>query len=436
MRAHAGDGILSRMADGALDFRARTFWERHVGDCAPCRARAEVFRRVQGMLKGLPTVEINPLEQLQPQVFVPVVQPAFPWWGFAAGLTMGVVLVAAFTVLRPIHSPMRMVSTSDKLVPGQPLNSQAHGDIDLEIADRMSFRLKPGTTVTWQETDRLWLLGGRPNIVLNVMQGELLARTHENFWGSQLQIRTPTADATVRGTAFSIQVEPKQDATTLKVLAGSVFLSPYLDRVGIEVGAGRSGRVEGRKLESETLALSSEERAGLLETYRIGRSPRVALVVGGGPERLEELLEPALLYWTLKPDSSGQPFLMVRAQELNRAILEGRLASAEGSLRGLEIGVQEMTDPELAVPLRLFLGACNVRMGYPRRGRLHFQWVILSAPHHPLASLALAAAGRTTELYLHNPEGARSYFRELLARYPKTPEADSARKFFHRSKSR
>lgn len=430
MNPHASDDILSRMADEMLAVEVRASWQRHLAGCPECYAKADAIRRAKETLQELPTVEANPLEQMQPPVFIPVVRPVFPWWGFAAGLGVGAMLISAFAVLRPIHLPMRVVSNGAELSPGQALNnSPPPGDIDLEISNQLSFRLKPGTTVSWQELDRLWLFGGRPNIVLNVMRGEVLARTHEKFWGSKLQIRTPTANATVKGTAFSVKVEPKEDATMLKVLAGSVFLSPYLNPVGIEVGSGRVGQVVGRRLTRETESLSAEERVQLLETYQLGKPSALALVVGGGPERVEELLEPALLYATIHPSLPVQPYVVVRVRELNRAILAGRLASAENNLRALETAVQQIHNPELAVPLRLFLGACNVRMGYPRRGCLHFQWVAVSAPQHPLASLALAAAGRTLEQFLHNHDGARTCFQDLLARYPKSPEADAARAF-------
>lgn len=433
IRVHATTEQLSRMNDGMLSPGAQAHWTGHLAGCAECRSHSEAIHRVQAVLRGLPPAEINPLEQLQPPVFVPVVRPAFPWWGFTAGLAVGALLIMVFVIARPVHQPMRVVSAAGALAPGEPLsNTPLVGDIDLEIPNQISFRLKPGTTVAWQELDRLWLFGGRPNIVLNVMKGEVLARTHEQFWGSKLQVRTPTANAVVKGTAFSVKVEPMEDATTLKVLAGSVFLSPYLDRVGVEVGAGREGRVSGRKLSKETKTLSIEEKNRLLETYRIGKSPVAELVIGGGPERLDELLQPALLYLGVQTEPMIQPFVLLRVREMNQAILENRLDSAAAGLRGLETAVQQMTDPEVAVPLRLFLGAANVRMGYPRRACLHFQWVHVNAPQHPLASLALAAVGRTTERSLRNPEAAAAYFREVLERHPKSPEAQQAREFFIR----
>lgn len=436
MKAHANEVILSRWADGMLEAGAAVRWRKHLEECPRCQVRAGALQRVRATLRGLPPVEANPLEQLQPPVFVPVVRPAFPWWGFAAGLAIGVVVVAAFVVFRPLHLPMRVISSgaSETLAPGQPLNNTPlAGDIDLEIPNQVSFRLKPGTTVTWQEMDRLWLFGGRPNIVLNVMKGEVLARTHERFWGSKLQIRTPTANATVKGTAFSVSVDPREEATTLRVLAGSVFMSPYLDPVGIEVRAGREGRVQNGRLARETKSLSMEETGRLLQTYRIGKAPDAAVVVGGGPERLGELLKPAVLHVNIRSDSSVQLFWVVRVQELNRAILEGKLASREKDVRILETAVQEISDPEWAVPLRLFLGACNVRLGTPRRGVLHFQWVLLNAPRHSLASLALAAVAKVTEENLHHPDQARAYFQELLARYPQSPEAPIARDFLRSS---
>ncbi len=432
-RLHPAFQILSQFSDGALGAGDQTLCQEHLGHCADCRARLASIGRVKTALRALPPVEENPLQQLQPPIFIPVVRPAFPLWGFVAGIAIGMVSIAILVTLRPVQIPMQIVSSrSGELQPGSALDVPdlpTPGDIDLEIPDQVFLRLKPGTTVTWQEMDRLWLFGGRPNIVLNVMRGEVLARTQDRFWGSKLLVRTPTANATVKGTAFSVAVDPtKESATTLKVLAGSVFFSPYLNPLGVDVRAGEEGRVEGRRLTEKPKPLSIEEKKRLLETYRIGQAPLAALVIGGGPERLEELLKPALLFVGLQPHPQMQPFLPGLVRKINQGILDGDLAACRQDLKSLEIILEDVTDPELAVPLRLYVGACDAQLGQTLRATLHFRWITQKCPEHPLASLAWAARGTIYQNGLNDPDAARTCFGQILARYSRSPEAPVARK--------
>ncbi|MBI3333082.1 MAG: FecR domain-containing protein, partial [Candidatus Omnitrophica bacterium] len=243
----------------------------------------------------------------------------------------------------------------------------------------------------------------------------LLARTQEGFWGYRLEVRTPSASATVKGTAFSLAVDPQQDATTVKVLAGSLFFSPHLNGVGVNVGAGEMSWVQAQRLPRLPKPLAPADRKALLEAYRIGPDPLAALVIGGGPERVRELLQPPLIYLSMRDHPQLQFFLRKTINELNRAILERddlALAETGRHLSVLEMALGDITDPELAVPLRLFAGAIAASRKEPERANRHFRWIVEKAPQHPLAPLALAAAGD---------------FERLLARYPGSPEADLAR---------
>lgn len=440
---HLPMGILSRLLDGMLEPRNRLAAEKHLGGCRRCDEQRKAMERVRLELKSLPPLEEHPLQQLERPLFIPVIRPAFPWVGFAAGMMAGLALLMGFFLLRPIPMPMRVVAADESsiqagLIPaseleaGRPLHAPAPGDVDLEIPGRVFFRLRPGSTVTWQERNRFWILGGRSHVVLNVMRGEVLARTRDGFWGSKLEIHTPTANATVKGTAFSIQVEPGADATTLKVLAGSVFFSPYLENIGVNVRSGQSSHIQGTRMPERPRALLPEERSALLETYRIGRDPRVTLVLGAGPERVEELFDPALLYLGSHDHPEIHFFIRKLVREINAALISGDLASQARNVRSLEIAVREVTDPHVAVPLRLYVGACRARLGDPLKAYIQFRWVAESAPSHPLASLAHAAMGRTAEKDLRNPELARISYERILAQHPKSAEAAAAREFFER----
>ena len=431
---HCSMGTLSRLVDGMLEAGGEVAARVHLATCAECEHRLKATTKVRRALKELPTLEENPLEALQPPLFVPVIRPAFPILGFVIGLVAGFVLLAGFLILKPIRSPMRAIPAptgllSSQLEPGAVVNTLTSGDVDLEIPHQVLLRLKPGTTMTWEELSRFGSFGGRPHIILNVMRGEVLARTQDKFWGSHLQIRTPTANALVKGTALSVKVEPDQDATTLKVLAGSVFITPYLGKVGMNVRAGQVTHVRGRRLPELAELLSPAERKELLETYRIGPDPLVALVVGGGPERVEDSLQPALLYLSFQGHPELHRLIRTLVDELNAALLQGDLSSQGKNVQALEVAVVNIADPELAVPLRLYVGACEVALGQVLRGRAHFHWVIEKASEHPLASLACAALGVTAQRQLRNPELAQAAFQQLLSQYPRSPEVSLAKDF-------
>ena len=432
---HPSPEILSRMLDGMLDSQAQNRALKHLQGCAGCGRLFEGQARVKAALKALPALEENPILQLQPPLFIPVVRPVFPVWGFAAGLAVGFLVLAGSAVMRPLHSTMRVISAPAQgpaeLLPGEEV-STLPGDVDLEIPNQLLLRVRSGTTMTWQESGRPAFLGGRPQIVLNIMRGEVLARTKDNFWGSRLQIRTPSASAVVKGTAFSVKVEPERDATLLKVLTGAVFFSPHLGRVGLNVLSGEASRIQGRHLPQPAQALSVEERKALLETYRIGQDPAAALVIGGGPERTGELLRPALLYLSMEMHPEMHLFLRRQVAAINAAILKNNLEKQAKEISMLESSLQTVRDPALAVPLRLFIGACDVRLGRVLRGRVHFRWVTDRYPAHPLASVALAALGLTAEQELRNPELAQAAYQRLAAQFPSSPEAPLAKEFLAR----
>ena len=425
----------SRQVYGMLDSKTSAQARKHLEGCASCGRLFEGQARGKAALKRLPPLEENPILDLQPPVFIPVIRPVFPLWGFAAGLAAGFLILAAVTWMRPLRFPLRVISTSSnegaELKPGEAVNALAPGNVDLEIPHQLLLRLKAGTLMTWEEPVRAGFFG-RPQIILNVMRGEVLARTQDRFWGSRLQVRTPSAAATAKGTAFSVKVEPEQDATVLKVLAGSVFFSPHLGEVGLNVQSGEGSRIQGQHLPQPVQALSPSVRKPLLEAYRIGEDPAAPLVIGGGPERAGELLRPALLYLSVKPTPEMYLFIRRQAAAINAAILEGNLEEAIKEVRALEISLQTVQDPALAVPLRLFVGACNVRLGHVLRGRVHFRWVADRHPQHPLASVALAALGLTAEQDLRNPELAQAAYQQLAAQYPASPEALLAKQFLAR----
>lgn len=439
---HLSTGLLSKKLDGMLKPSMQWAWvEEHLDSCPDCSRRMDRLANVKAQLAALPAPEEGwVIKEPTAPVFVPVPRAVgFPQWAARVGALASVVVVSLL-VLRPATAPMRIISTHSSVLtsegysgsrvePDATLRTLPQGrlDVDVEIPNQLLLRLKPGTTLTWQQINKP-LLNRRPHVVVNLMRGEILARTKDGFWGSQLEVRTPTAHAFVKGTAFSVNADPRQDATQLKVLAGSVFLSPHLgSQVGVDVNAGQSSQIQGQRLPGRPTELSASERLAMLEAYRIGQEPLVELVIGGGPERVEELLQPAILYMS-DQDRRIHPFLKATVDGLNRSILEGDLPQHQKEVKILETVLKVLDDPKVALALRLYVAACQVRLGDPIRARDHFQWVAQNHSQDSLASLSLAAVGLIEAEYLKDRYSATRTFQQLVKRYPHSPEAAYARK--------
>lgn len=434
MFLHPSLSVLSKAVDAMLDPRAQVSVKRHLESCGLCRQKFQALGHVKARLQMLPALEENVGHAPETPVFIPSARPtALVVKTLGLGILLGAAITALVALL-PGQPALKVISSSSDAISSEGvLNAQgigqestirtplSTGNVDLEIPNKVLLRLKPGTTVTWQQVNRFQF--ARPHIIVNVMRGEILARTVDGFWGSKLELRTPSASAFVKGTAFGLKVDPSEDTTTLNVLAGTVFFSPHLGKVGVNVPAGTTSRIRSERLPALPEKLSADQRRAMLEAYRIGKNPLVALVVGAGPERLDELLDPALLFVSMDNHPRLQPFLRKALEEMNSAILAADFSAQAKNLAILEMALEDMTDEEVAVPLRLFAGATAAKMGDPMRSTAHFRRVTAKFPRHPLASLGLAAIGMVAQNQWKDAVLAREYFTKVLAKYPKSPEA-------------
>ncbi|MCM8794788.1 MAG: FecR domain-containing protein [Candidatus Omnitrophica bacterium] len=434
---HPSIYAISRSVDGMLKPDRQSALKNHLDGCASCQVKEKALIKVKNILGSLPVIE-GGLAVKEPLLPLPVIVGRLVFHrGLSIGLLFGIVLIGATVLwvpqpaLKVISANYSSVSGSEKIIEtqqvqtGDALRTLPPGYVDLEIPGRVLLRLKPGTTLTWQQLDRPFLIR-RPLIIVNLMRGELLGRTKESFWGSNLVVRTPTASAFVKGTAFGLSVDPKQDATTLKVIAGSVFFSPYMNRVGIEVRPGEMSRIQEEKLPEPPAEMDSKGWESVLEAYQIGEqptSPPVALVIGIGSSRVEDLLRPALLYVSNWDNPDLQPFLRKAVREINRAILTKDPEPKLESLKILEMALNGIRNEDIAVPLQLFTGAYALHVNNPWRAQFHFRMVAEKYPRHQLASLGLAAIA-VAAVRRGDRLSAQDAFEELLAKYPKSREAE------------
>jgi len=443
MFGHPSIHLLSRRVDGMVSPEVERVLDSHIGRCAFCGEKQQVFHRVRSALQSLPAIEESLLMK-EPAVTLPVLVGRLVFHrGLAVGLLAGAMVIGAIALCVPqpalkviAASPNTQLISSEKgielqqqMQTGTALRTLPPGHVDLEIPDQVFLRLKAGTTLTWQQLDRPFLFG-RPLIIVNLMRGELLGRTKDSFWGSKLIIRTPTATAFVKGTVFDLRVEPRQDATTLKVITGSVFFSPYMNNIGVHVRPGQSSRIQEERLPQPPQQITADEWEAMLEAYQIGEQPStppVSLVIGIGPARAEELLRPALIYVSSWSHPEVQPYLRKALKEMNNAVLRGDPMTQNKNLNIVEqVLSNNITEEEIDVPLHLFAGAYAARMNNPWRAHFHFRMILEIYPRHPLASVALAALALNAA-HRGDKIAARENFQAVLREYPKSPEASYAR---------
>ncbi|PIQ82344.1 MAG: hypothetical protein COV76_04120 [Candidatus Omnitrophica bacterium CG11_big_fil_rev_8_21_14_0_20_64_10] len=179
--------------------------------------------------------------------------------------------------------------------------------------------------------------------------------------------------------------------------------------------------------------LSRQERLELLDAFEIGETPPVALVIGAGPERLEEIFGDLLIH-VRKQEDSGLFRALARATgQLNQAMLDGDPGRERDQLDLLERILKPIADPELAAPLHLYVGALAHRLGQPQRAFGHFVWVADNYDDHPLAPLALAASARLLGQRPGGVMSAQELCEQILKRYPASPESQLAKKRLLRS---
>ncbi len=91
-----------------------------------------------------------------------------------------------------------------------------------------------------------------------------------------------------------------------------------------------------------------------------------------------------------------------------------------------------MLDPDILVPLKLYVGVYAAHLGDSLRAVTHFRAVADRFPNHPLTPLALAAAGAVFMRQMDDTSSAQQMFQQLISRFPKSPEALYARQLLER----
>lgn len=273
----------------------RAFQEAHLASCGACRSELAVLEelRFDGTASAAPVLDefsrrrvIHDIVAAAGQGITPAVKPARAggtnrrWVWASAGLAA--CLVAALTITlwpRPAHQPIRQAAVrpdavvarvllragdalleraplrlDDRLRPGQRLESRS---------GRAALRLPQGSTLLVDAETEISLDHlARDRVQIMLARGELMASVTRRRKRQVFEVRTPSGRITVKGTAFSLYAT--RNYTLLRVLRGVVVaLEP-----GKKPREVRPGRLV---VLGNAVAASLSDRLGAAGQQRIAR---------------------------------------------------------------------------------------------------------------------------------------------------------------------
>jgi hypothetical protein len=310
-----------------------------------------------------------------------------------------------------------------------------YAQVDIDIRNLYEMRIKQNSEVSFERLARNYNSG--TDITVNA--GKIMVDTKERFKGSTMKITTPASKTTVLGTTFMIDVNPIQAGTTwVGVLKGKVMVEGIevpRDKLGLNkviVEEGKGTYVRPGEVPTIPEIFSDKEWEAMDELYRIGDLPQVALLIGTGPDRVEELMQPCMIYiYDARPRKLSPEFDTV-VKDIKEAVRRNDLALHRKAARKFKLVVEKYPDPKYNVQFYLFLGAYNFFLRDYQQSLNLFNRIIDDFSDSKLVSLAMCAKAYVYEKGLKQKEKARDIYNKILTYYPYTPEAKYAEKALER----
>ncbi len=462
---------LSAYLDKELEAEERRRMELHFANCFECKIELECLKKIKQAVNALPIekrsvgfdakmhqlianerIVLNKKQQEQkPKSTLPETGKSI--WSSNA-IKVGLSLVAASFVLaiglRLLWQPERFgpviiasrglaqvySQKQAKWIPAKPglniskndqLRLAAYAQVDIEAKEYYSIRVKENSEILFIQ------LAGKSNktTMLNVKSGNLFIKTEPGFKGSDMYIKTPSAKATVIGTAFVLQVNPEQNLTWLGVLKGAVAIEGVgeientLNRV--VVSSGEKTTIKRGDPPALPEFLSDKEWQLMDELYHIGELPQVALLIGTSSKRVEELMAPCMLYvYDKEPRTLPKEFEDV-VVNITEAVRKNDMSLHERAANRLRDLIKKYPNPKYNVQFLLFLGAYYNYLDAYEQSISCFEEMVKDFPDSNLVSLALCAEAIVYHKSLKDKEKAVQLYRNILDLYKNSPEAEHAK---------
>ncbi|MFH1867475.1 MAG: FecR domain-containing protein [Candidatus Omnitrophota bacterium] len=466
---------ISLYIDGRCSEGNKQALEKHLEECSNCREQAESLKALRSSLAGLAPVKESEGFDLE---FNRLLQGRLDARGFFAqrfwqrlleGLTR-----ARDTFVYPLPVAVRIAATFI-LVIGVTLGARGHvlgklpyvefvaGDVkiyhqakEIWIPLQADVRLKAGDKIHSRKGAIFNIVSRgkykarvKDNSIIviakiksgwrdidtdfNISYGNLLVNTAEGFKGSKMNIYTPSCDAEVVGTAFIVRALGQE--TWLGVLEGRVkviskvhpFKAESMSRTTAFVSSGQKIVIKPYGYPSMPELFSEKEWRMMQELYQLTQEQRVILLIGTGPDRIEELLGPRPVYISGIERIGIPKDISEKISFIADAIKVNNYEVIPEAIRDLEHFLQERSDPKYNVEILMFIASHYHYMHDYENAIRVFSNIIENHPDSSLASLAQCAVATIYLKDLKDLNQARINYGNLLKSYPDSVDAIRAK---------
>jgi hypothetical protein len=472
MAKHINHRSLSLYLDGKIDAVQKESIEAHLSTCQICSESFSTIKASVGLINRLPEVsesehfdfefkrrlneelakraEIKPahervkeiLETLQPRVLrpVPVLIKAVTivtiiafFMGTIVWDQMGVVPAIAsvegdVTIYSAASREWQDAKAGMRVRSGDLIRVGSEGKANIE-SKRYEILLKEETQVRALDLERAFAKSD--TISYGIDKGKMLVSTKGGFSGSRLKIDSPLAEIRTKSTGFLVKVEPrKKNKMWVGVLDGEVEVKSKLQLAGLPstvlVDAGKATEVESGAAPRPPRYQSDEEYRQMQEIYGLGDQPMVVLLISMTPRRVHELLSPAGIYMSEKKAKMIPREIIGVVHQMNEAAIAEDKEKHLEAIHSLEALLAKYPNPKYNVKLLFFIAGYYCSLDEYEESISVLDRIIERHGVSSSTSLALCAKAVIYERYLEDHKKAAGLYREILAKYPDSLEAEES----------
>ncbi|MCX5679027.1 MAG: FecR domain-containing protein [Candidatus Omnitrophica bacterium] len=387
-------------------------------------------RRVAGALEGLKEALLprTPVMVRAMAAFLFFMSAGFYVYSTQPALPIVMDVGGVVIVHRAGESVARPVTPLQELKEGDVITAQGASQLDINMMNKYTVRVKPGTTF---RIAKLALRFGNGTVDIRLADGNMLVDIEKGFKGSKFIITTDAGTARALGTKFSVSsTNNKKQIMNVDVLEGNVEVnSSYrpsktlIARQTVIVGPGQKTEVTAGDLPEPPQRLIEEEWRKLEELYQIGRKPKVLLLLKNTPDRVKQLLAPCPIYISDEKPRELPVELEDAVMKTREAIDTGDASKHIESIKILEGMVARYPRAKYNPQLLLYIGSYYEYIDHHQDAMRVFREVTKRYPESQFAGMAQCAIGIIYEEKLNDPAMAEGAFKLVLSKYPNSLEA-------------